>query len=63
MVLLTYRVNTELIETKSLNNLLFINQYFDYNNFKWNKFNYFFKSINYTNSLLQTFFIKKFRLR
>lgn len=56
MVLLTYRFNTELIETKSLNNLLSINQYFDYNNFKWNKFNYFFKSINHTNS----FFIANF---
>lgn len=56
MILLTYRFNTELIETKSLNNLLSINQYFDYNNFKWNKFNYFFKSINHTNS----FFIANF---
>lgn len=56
MVLLTYRFNTELIETKSLNNFLSINQYFDYNNFKWNKFYYFFKSINHTNS----FFIANF---
>lgn len=47
MVLLTYRFNTELIETKSLKNFLSINQYFDYNNFKLNKFYYFFKSINH----------------
>lgn len=39
MVLLTYRFNIELIETKSLNNLLSINQYFDYGTITLNETN------------------------
>lgn len=41
---LTYRFNSELTETKSLNNHLLIKKYCEYNSFKLNKFNLFDKT-------------------